>query len=328
MRMDYVIRRLGIFLIIVWAAATINFFIPRMSGQNPVRERLLRQARAGGYVHAGIEDMVKVYDQKFGLDKPLWLQYFTYLGDMARLDFNYSIANYPRPVIRIIAEALPWTVGLLSVTTLMDFPGTIHVAYDHFVEFFLDVCKSFAYHGFKRHPGGTRIVSGHGSNTPLLEFVGRRTILETDALAASFMWWNLLRVDPNFIASFRESVFPGGCGHACEVETSVYLHLCGEKVQMDKAEDHNFRFNAHGATGFQWADAFGAGPVTIIDWTSRELPTGVMGQPTLATADKGRRIFEEAVTRLVEFVGEFQKRPDRPRVDHHAQAPTSPLPKA
>ena len=48
------------------------------------------------------------------------------------------------------------------------------------------------------------------------------------------MWWNLLRVDPNFIASFRESVFPGGSGHACEVETSVYLHLAGDKVQWTR----------------------------------------------------------------------------------------------
>jgi creatinine amidohydrolase len=205
----------------------------------------------------------------------------------------------------------------------MDFPGTIHVAYDHFIEFCVDVCRSFAYHGFKR----IIIVSGHGSNTPLLEYVGRRVILETDALAASFMWWNMLLVDPNFVASFRESVFPGGCGHAGEVETSMYLHLDGDKVQMDKAEDHNFLYNADGATGFQWGDAFGSGPVTIVDWSSRELPTGVMGHPTTATAEKGGRIFEEAVTRLGEFADEFRDRPVQPRVDHHAVAPTSPLPK-
>ena len=205
----------------------------------------------------------------------------------------------------------------------MDFPGTIHVAYDHLVEFCVDVCKSFAYHGFKR----IILVSGHGSNTPLVEFVGRRVILETDALAVSFMWWNMLRLDPGFIDSFRESVFPGGCGHACEVETSMYLHLDGDKVQMDKAEDFNPPSNANGATGFHWGDAFATGPVTMFDWSSRELPTGVSGQPTAATAEKGKRIFEEAVTRLMEYVDEFRNRPDRERVDHHATPPTSPLPK-
>lgn len=204
----------------------------------------------------------------------------------------------------------------------MDYPGTMHVAYNHFIEYCLDVCKSFVYHGFKR----VVIVNGHGSNTPLLEFVGRRLILDTDALAASFMWWNLLRVDPQFIDSFRESVFPGGAGHACEVETSVYLHLCPEKVQMDKAQDFIAWYNRGGAQGYQWADAFGAGPVTLVEWTSTFLELGVFGQPTLATAEKGARILNEAAKRMVEFVTEFRQRPNRPRVDHHRRAPTSPLP--
>jgi len=72
-------------------------------------------------VQAGIEDMVKEYNQKFGLDKPLWRQYISYLGDTARLDFNYSISNYPRTVRDLIAEALPWTIGLLGMTTLLSF---------------------------------------------------------------------------------------------------------------------------------------------------------------------------------------------------------------
>jgi peptide/nickel transport system permease protein len=65
--------------------------------------------------------MVKEYNQKFGLDRPLWRQYVAYLGDTARLDFNYSISNYPRTVRDLIAEALPWTIGLLGMTTLLSF---------------------------------------------------------------------------------------------------------------------------------------------------------------------------------------------------------------
>ncbi len=206
----------------------------------------------------------------------------------------------------------------------MDFPGTMHVAYDHFIEYCLDVCKCFAYHGFKR----ILLLNGHGSNTPLLEFVARRVILETDALAASFMWWNVLRMDPNFIPSFRESVFPGGAGHAGEVETSVYLHLAPEKVQMDKATDFIAWYNRQGAGGYTWGDAFGAGPVSLVEWTSTFVENGTFGQATLATADKGRRVFEEAVTRIIEFCTEFQARPDLPRVDHHRTPPTSPLPEA
>ena len=121
MRADYLAKRFGVFLLIVWLAATLNFFLPRLSGQDPVRATLLQQAQLGGYVQAGIEAMVKEYEQRFGLDKPLWRQYLTYLYDVSRLDFNYSIANYPRTVGEIIGEAVPWTVGLLGITTLLSF---------------------------------------------------------------------------------------------------------------------------------------------------------------------------------------------------------------
>ena len=73
-------RRLSaVFLLIVWLAATLNFFLPRLSGQDPVRTKLLQSAQLGGYVQAGIEEMVKEYDRRFGLDQPLWRQYLTYL---------------------------------------------------------------------------------------------------------------------------------------------------------------------------------------------------------------------------------------------------------
>jgi peptide/nickel transport system permease protein len=126
MQLAYIARRFGVFLLIVWLAATLNFFLPKLSGQDPVRAKLLQSAQLGGYVQAGLEDMVKEYDRRFGLDQPLWRQYLTYLRATARLDFNYSIANYPRTVREMIGEAVPWTVGLLGTTTLLSFAiGTL-----------------------------------------------------------------------------------------------------------------------------------------------------------------------------------------------------------
>jgi peptide/nickel transport system permease protein len=126
MRAAYIARRFAVFLLIVWLAATLNFFLPKLSGQDPVRTKLLEQAALGGYVHAGIEDMVKVYQKRFGLDRPLWRQYLTYLTQVSHGDLNYSIANYPRTVVGMIAEAAPWTIGLLGTTTLFSFAlGTV-----------------------------------------------------------------------------------------------------------------------------------------------------------------------------------------------------------
>ncbi len=121
MRLDYVVKRFAVFLVILWVAATLNFFLPRLSGVDPVRAKLLQQAQLGGYVQAGIAEMTKEYERRFGLDRPLWRQYLSYLHDVSRLNFNYSIANYPKTVGEIVADAIPWTIGLLWTTTLLSF---------------------------------------------------------------------------------------------------------------------------------------------------------------------------------------------------------------
>jgi peptide/nickel transport system permease protein len=126
MPLFYIVRRFGVFLVIVWLAATLNFFLPKLSGQDPVRTKLMEEASLGGYVHAGIEDMVKQYQVKFGLDKPLWRQYLSYVDDVLHGDLNYSISNYPITVASMIGDAVPWTIGLLGLTTLFSFvTGTI-----------------------------------------------------------------------------------------------------------------------------------------------------------------------------------------------------------
>ena len=48
MQLAYIARRFGVFLLIVWLAASLNFFLPRLSGQDPVRTKLLQSAQLGG----------------------------------------------------------------------------------------------------------------------------------------------------------------------------------------------------------------------------------------------------------------------------------------
>ncbi len=117
----YVLRRMVLFLLIVWIAATLSFLAPRLTGKDPIEQQLLRQTAQGGSVEAGIADISRVYRQKFGLDKPIWVQYGNYLASVGTLDFGYSITNYPETVDTILLAALPWTVGLLLTTTLLAF---------------------------------------------------------------------------------------------------------------------------------------------------------------------------------------------------------------
>jgi len=199
----------------------------------------------------------------------------------------------------------------------MDFPGTIHVHYDHFIEYCLDVCKSVAYYGFQR----IIIVDGHGSNEHLCEFIARRATLETDALFASTMWTNLTK---DKFEEVRESGF-GGAAHAGELETSVYLYLEPAKIYMDKAIDHYG--GAAGCKGSKFTSVDltkGWGPIKLVRWTSSATPNGVSGAATLATAEKGEAILNAAVDNLLEFIEEFRSMPAPERVDHRAVRPNMP----
>ena len=91
--------------------------------------------------------------------------------------------------------------------------------------------------------------------------------METDANVALTSWWNLTAVDPEFMATWRESGFPGGCAHSAEAETSMALHMAPELIQMDKALNEEIKFHEH-KSPFQWVDLWGTGPVMVTSWTS------------------------------------------------------------
>jgi peptide/nickel transport system permease protein len=114
-------KRLLFFVLVVWAASTIVFFIPRLSSRNAIRERFGELARTGGFSPGDIEKLIASMNQQFGLDRPLLDQYWQYLGNILRLDFGYSLSKYPTTATEVIAQALPWTIGLLLVTTILSF---------------------------------------------------------------------------------------------------------------------------------------------------------------------------------------------------------------
>src|SRR5947199_1788726 len=107
----------------------------------------------------------------------------------------------------------------------IDFPGTIHIEPETFIAFCLNITKSVAYHGFKK----ILIVNGHGSNTPLIDLIARKTVLETDSLCAALGYFGLAM---DAFSKVQDTLV---MAHADEFETSLYLHLAPERVQMDKA---------------------------------------------------------------------------------------------
>src|SRR5260370_14639382 len=121
MDLGYLVRRLGLFVVVVWAAASFNFVVPRLSNRDPIQERLGQMAASGGVRANEIAAMVAAYKARFGLDQPLWKQYLNYLWDSSHLDFGVSLSQFPVRVLDLILNALPWTIGLLSVATLLAF---------------------------------------------------------------------------------------------------------------------------------------------------------------------------------------------------------------
>jgi peptide/nickel transport system permease protein len=127
MSLRYLLARLLFFVIVVWAGVTLIFFLPRLApGRDPVRERLGMMAAMGGVNAESVESMAKAYEAKFGLDQPLWRQYVNYMGDILRFDLGYSLAKFPTRVETLIVQAMPWTIALLTVSTLIAFTaGTL-----------------------------------------------------------------------------------------------------------------------------------------------------------------------------------------------------------
>lgn len=118
---SYIIRRIIFLFFVIWVTSTIIFFIPRISTRNPIRERLAEISRSTGFTPADLESIIESYNEKFGLNKPLAQQYADYMGGVLRGDLGPSLAKYPKTVWSLILDALPWTISLLVVTTLLSF---------------------------------------------------------------------------------------------------------------------------------------------------------------------------------------------------------------
>lgn len=97
-------------------------------------------------------------------------------------------------------------------------------------------------------------------------------------------------------------------------------------MRKERIVDGELAFHVNHPSKFQWVDLFAAGPGTAVSWTASYSDSGVLGQATLATKEKGRRAVEEAATQLSRMVLEFADRPKPPRGDHHVYPPTFPMP--
>ena len=117
---DYLFNRLLTFILTVWLAATLIWLIPRLSPVDPAEMMLGRMASGGGSVE-GSELILAQLQERFGLNDPLYVQYFKYLKNTLVFDFGLSAASFPTPVAQLIGQAMPWTIGLMLLSVFITF---------------------------------------------------------------------------------------------------------------------------------------------------------------------------------------------------------------
>jgi creatinine amidohydrolase len=184
----------------------------------------------------------------------------------------------------------------------IDFPGTIHIEPETFIDFCLNITKSVAYHGFRK----ILLVNGHGSNGPLVDLVARKTVLATESLCAAVSYFSLA------IDAFNKVRDTDVIAHSDEFETSLFLYLAPDRVRKDKVSAGNDVMGKYLSS-----DSVSKYPVRFNDFWGRWTESGVHGDPTTATAEKGKVIFEAAVSGLIEVVDEWRGWSIPERSDQH-----------
>ncbi len=112
--MKYVANRVGFLLLSIWAAATINFMLPRMMPGNPADALIAR------YHGALSATALHAIELQFGIThEALWVQYLVYLNHLLHGNFGVSLTYYPATVMTVIRNSLPWTLGLAGLSTLI-----------------------------------------------------------------------------------------------------------------------------------------------------------------------------------------------------------------
>jgi peptide/nickel transport system permease protein len=114
--MAFLLRRLAFYLAAFIAAATINFFLPRLMPGDPIQKMF-----AGAGSDLSLENL-NALKLTFGfIDAPIGEQYLAYLKSVFTGDLGRSIKYFPLPVTELLGRALLWTLGLVGIATLVSF---------------------------------------------------------------------------------------------------------------------------------------------------------------------------------------------------------------
>jgi len=169
---------------------------------------------------------------------------------------------------------------------LRSFPGTILVSEENFREYLRDVSESLRGWGFSRF----LFITGHSGNVSMVNSICKEYRDNYPGIkAAQVDWWRFA------MANDGGSLETSGVmahGHAAECGTSVMLHLRPDLVDMSLAAKQTPKKEYHS----EYTDFIQYYPM------SDKTESGIIGDPTLATKEKGEKIVNACVARIVDFM--------------------------
>ena len=117
--MKFLVRKIGFYAAALWAALTLNFFIPRMMPGSPVDALISKLAKKGPVTPATRHSL----ELLLGADdsKSIWDQYVSYFVQLFHGNLGVSVTYFPNSVNKVIGETLPWTIGLIGLSTILSF---------------------------------------------------------------------------------------------------------------------------------------------------------------------------------------------------------------
>ena len=117
--MKYYLRKITFYVITLWAAISLNFLLPRLMPGDARSIFIDKLMRRGGEITPAMENSINLI---FGAaDSSMWDQYVHYWGNLVRGDLGISVTKFPAPVTELIADALPWTLVLVGLATIISF---------------------------------------------------------------------------------------------------------------------------------------------------------------------------------------------------------------
>jgi len=110
--LKYAFRKTRWYLLTLVVGVFLNFYLPRLVPGDPISALVSQMAGGGGFSSQSAQEMYRTFMQEFGLDQPVWRQFIDYVSLLLRGSMGTSFSQYPRPVLDILRNALPWSIAL------------------------------------------------------------------------------------------------------------------------------------------------------------------------------------------------------------------------